>query len=113
MLDNPEKINELARKLVRFQCVTKHDHDGEIEGGTLANGFADLEKSFRKFIGELLPKLASEALTEREVHDVLLSIGEEFRHINYHLRDNRFYQYLWENSDCDAPLPQGAPIKRC
>jgi hypothetical protein len=97
MLDNPVKIDALARALARYKCVSRYDHDNEIEGGTLAAGFSDLEKSFQKFLCELLPKLCEENLPEHEACDVLLSIGEEFRHIYYHLRDSKFYRYLWED----------------
>ena len=106
MLEDPTKINELARALASCECVSRYDHDGEVEGGTLAHGFSDLEKSFRKFLSELLPKLVDGNLSEREACDVLLSIGEEFRHIHYHLRDNKFYRYLWEDAGADE-LPPG------
>ena len=98
MLGEPEQINELARILVGYKCISRYDHEGEVEGGTLAHGFSDLEKSFRTFLTDLLPKLVDGNLSEQEACDVLLSIGEEFRHINYHLRDSRFYRYLWEGA---------------
>jgi len=102
MLGDPQKINELARALASYKCVSRYDRDGEIEGGTLAHGFSDLEKSFREILLVLLPKLVGDDLSEREACDVLLSIGEEFRHIHYHLRDGRFYRYLWGDSDTNT-----------
>lgn len=105
MLEDPAKINELARTLASYKCVSRYDHGDEVEGGTLANGFSDLEKSFRKFLLELLPKLTEGNLSEREARDVLLSIGEEFRHIHYHLHDNKFYSYLWEDGVSEGQSP--------
>jgi hypothetical protein len=101
MLEEPKKINELARTLASYKCVSRYDRDGEVEAGTLAHAFGDLEKSFRKFLSELLPKLLNGKLSEQDACDTLASIGEEFRHINYHLHDNRFYDYLWESADQD------------
>jgi hypothetical protein len=103
MLEDFEKINELARALASYKCVCRYDQEGEVEGGTLAHGFSDLERSFRKFLSDLLPKLVDGNLSEREACNVLLSIGEEFRHIHYHLRDSRFYRYLWEDAPSDEP----------
>ena len=105
MLADPEKINELARILARYECVSRHDQRDEVEAGTLASGFSDLEKAFRRILQELLPKMIVGKLSEREALDVLLLIGDEFRHIDYHLRDNRFYSYLWPNAPSDRSLP--------
>ena len=101
MLDDPRKLNELARTLASYKCVSRYDQETEVEGGTLAHGFSDLEKSFRRFLSELLPRLVEGNLSEEEACDVLFSIGEEFRHIHYHLRENRFYRYLWQDADSE------------
>ena len=81
---------------MRYNCVAKFDRDCEPEGGVLAHLFSDLEQSFRTFLRELLPKLAAGNLSEEEIHGLLIQIGEEFRHVQYHLKDSRFYGYLQE-----------------
>jgi hypothetical protein len=53
-----------------------------------------LEESFGKFLEEQLPKLTDDHGERPEIYDLLLEIGEEFRHILYHIRDPRFYRYL-------------------
>lgn len=106
MLEDPARINELARALASYECVSRFNHGAEVEGGTLAHGFSDLEKSFRKFTSELLPKLVEGNLSEREACDLLIVIGEEFRHIHYHLRDSRFYSYLWEDTGSNGASPR-------
>jgi len=96
LLGTATQINELARTLVRYNCVAKFDRESEPEGGVLAHSFSDLEESFRTFLHELLPRLVAGNLSEEEVHGILILIGEEFRHIQYHIRDSRFYGYLQE-----------------
>jgi hypothetical protein len=68
------------------------------QASTLAHAFLDLEESFRRFVEEYLPALLQRDLTESEVCAMLEDIGEEFRHILYHIRDPRFYRYLTADS---------------
>src|SRR3954463_3969563 len=99
----PERINKLANILNDFDCVSKHDKPDEREGATLAHAFTDLEDSFRKFVFELLPKLTAGKLSEEDARDLLWNIGEEFRHIDYHLHDPKFYSYLWAGDHPTEP----------
>ena len=99
LIGDPKQINELAHSLPSYKCVAKFDKPGEPEGGVLAHAFSDQENSFRKFLFELLARLLTDKLSESEANDVLLDIGEELRHIQYHIRDPRFYAYLQENGD--------------
>jgi hypothetical protein len=94
LLGSPDKINKLANTLGRFQCVAKFDQSGKVEAGSLAHAFSDLEDSFRKVVDRLLPKLVADGLSEADARDILHEIGEEFRHILYHIRDPKFYRYL-------------------
>lgn len=45
-----------------------------------------------------LPKLFSERLNEEQIDDLLHKIGEEIRHILYHIKDPKFYEYLREDA---------------
>ena len=99
-MSKASEINELARVLNQYECVTRYNTPEENEGGTLAHDFCDLRDSFQKFATKLLPQLSEGNLSEQEAYDLLHEIGEEFRHIGYHLRDSRYYAYLWP----DAPL---------
>jgi hypothetical protein len=97
-LSNASDINKLARALATLKDVNRFDTSDEVEGGTLAHTFSDLENSFRKFLFKLLPRLTTENLSEAEAIEILSAIGDEFRHINYHLCDTKFYEYLWGDS---------------
>src|SRR5262245_32261962 len=81
----------------RCSKVRELDRPEEREASTLAHAFLDLEESFRRFIDEHLPQLTRSDLSEQEICDTLHDIGEEFRHILYHIRDPRYYEYLFAN----------------
>jgi hypothetical protein len=80
--------------LRRCPEVTRYDESGHNEAETLAHAFSDLEKSFRKFLDEQLPRLEQGQLDPSQVYDLLLDMGEEFRHILYHLKAPKFYSHL-------------------
>ena len=93
-LNNPKKINQLADFLSRCPQVRQLNEGEYNEAGTLAQTFADLEDSFSKFLSCYLPKLAKREIGESEIKDYLLEIGEELRHVLYHIHDPKFYCYL-------------------
>ncbi len=84
----------LAERLSKCPEVTRYDTGQEKEAWTLAHAFADLEESLRAFLDDQLPRLAQGNLQPSETYDLLLDIGEEFRHILYHIQDPKFYKYL-------------------
>ena len=94
ILRDQAAIKRLADLLSNCPEVTKYDQGEEQEAGVLAHSFGDLEDSFRTFLNEQLPKLIDEHTSPAELYDVLLEIGEEFRHILYHIGDSKFYRYL-------------------
>ena len=96
MSDGPNESYEsrrqnLAAVLSRCTDVTRHEPDGEWD---LAHALLDLEQSFMRFTEELLPKLEKTNLSSDEICDVLHTIGEEFRHVLYHIGDSTYFGYL-------------------
>lgn len=90
-----EKLKILAEHLDTCEGVRNYDvAEGEKEAWTLSHGFLDLAQSFRVFLDYQLPKLQNEHLEPDQIQNLLLDIGEEFRHILYHINDLRFYGYL-------------------
>lgn len=87
-------LRALAEHLAECAEVARLDEGEEKEAWTLAHTFSDLEESFRRFLEDLLPRLTAADATSNETRDVLLEIGEELRHILYHIRDPKFYRYL-------------------
>lgn len=91
----PEEVRRLVERLSRIPAVAKYDRPGEPQAATLAQSLSDLEESFRTTLGVLLPKLLDRSLEPADLNDVLLDIGEELRHVLYHIRDPRFFAYLF------------------
>ena len=96
MLNEAEKIKQLAEKLQKYECVSKFDSDDEPEAWRLAHSLSDLEQSFKRVLDNYIPALC-EADNEEAVHNALLDIGEELRHILYHIKDPKFFAYLLED----------------
>ncbi len=102
IIATPEDVARLAGRLSRCSEVTRYDAGEHREAWALAGSFADLEGSFRALLDEQLPRLAEGNLPPSETYDLLLDIGEEFRHILYHiLEQQKFYKYL---------VPEGTEI---
>jgi len=87
-----KKVKALAEKLEKLQSVSKLDTQNEKEAWTLAHSFADIEESIQKINKDLFPRLISS--DESEINDILLEIGEEYRHLLYHINDPKFFKYL-------------------
>ena len=100
LLSDAVALKALAEHLSTCKAVTKFDQGDEREAWTLAHAFGDLEESLRRLLEEQLPRLAEGQLEESEMHNLLLEIGEEFRHILYHIKDPKFYRYL--SDQCDS-----------
>ena len=94
MLASMSTLKAIAERLSRSPAVTRFDVGEEREAWTLAHSFADMEGSFRKIYDEILPRLIDANIADSDIDDLLLDIGEELRHILYHIQDPKFYRYL-------------------
>lgn len=94
-----ERMNQFAKILSRCKKVNDFDDKKDKEAWSLAHSFIDLEESFKTLLNELFPKLIDKNIKEAEIEDTLLEIGEEFKHILYHIFDPKFFRYLPGPSD--------------
>jgi len=82
--------------------VTPIDHNGlhallreraglsEDEAAALAHALDDIQESAQKIYGEILPKImACASLEPPAFRELLDDIGDEFRHIAYHIEDSQ------------------------
>jgi hypothetical protein len=93
LLGELENVEKLAEILSRSKNVTRFDDNDNKEAWTIAYGFRDIEESFQEFL-KLLHKLLDDKITDSEINDLLFDIGEEFRHILYHIKDIKLYDHL-------------------
>ena len=96
LLQDTLAIQKLAEILARCPEVRKFDTEENREAWALAHAFSDLEGSFLKFIEKQLPVLIQSQLEASEIKELLIQMGEELRHILYHIKDSKFYQYLYQ-----------------
>jgi len=99
LIKTAEDVKRLADRLSECPEVTRYGDIEHNEAWALASSFADLEDSFRALLDEQIPKLLATDTGPSELYDTLLDVGEEFRHILYHvLQQQKFYRYL--TPDC-------------
>lgn len=89
----------LVERLSKIDAVSRFDRRDEPQSATLVHALTDMEKSFREILDTLLPRLVDEAADSDQIEDALLEIGEELRHIHYHLKDPEFFGYLFSPED--------------
>ena len=95
VIATPHDVARLAELLSKCPEVTRFDTPGTREAWAIADSLADLEGSFRDFLDKQLPKLAGADIEPAAAYETLLDIGEEFRHILYHIIEHQnFYKYL-------------------
>jgi hypothetical protein len=104
--DSTAAMKALVDALASCPEVARLDRPGsDPEAAALAVSFSHLEESFECVLGQLLPRLADKETPQSELADILFEIGEQFRHILYHIGDNEFYSYLpaWGGArECDG-----------
>jgi hypothetical protein len=88
-----EKLNVVKRNIEKCERVTKHSTNEESQVDTLANALLDIDESIQ-ILKEQISKLYLNDLAKDDVEDLILDIGEELRHIIYHINDTRVYDYL-------------------
>jgi hypothetical protein len=91
-----EKLKIITENLAKCERVTKYSTFEENQADTLGNALIDIEEALTK-INQQIPKLYLKKLSEEEVDDIILEIGEELKHIIYHVKDSKAYNYLLED----------------
>ena len=99
ILESPERTDRLAARLAGLAKVRQYDKREYREGAILANTFAELEESFAKLLEVHLPRLLEEDRSNEQLWETLHEIGEEFRHILYHIKDPMYFRYLPDRKD--------------
>jgi len=95
-MEYSEKLKMLAQNLRKSEKVNSFDSLEERESETLAHSILDIEESCKTLLNNLFPKLEPTTLSQDEINELLFDIGEEMRHILYHINDPKFYDYLKE-----------------
>lgn len=94
-----ELMRAIAEKLEAMPALARFS---QAEGGApakeaaweIAHGLVDIRQATRNIFEELLPRLLELHPGSEEAEDLLFEIGEDYRHIGYHIRDARFFAYV-------------------
>jgi hypothetical protein len=103
------RIIELEQQLSTIPEVAQFDIPGEPQGHTLAHALSHWEDSFAVFLDNLLPRLANKGTSVEDLIDTIHDVGDQLRHILYHIQDVRYFGYLLdlpEKSDESATPAQ-------
>ena len=93
------RVMELEKRLSQIPEVATFDVQGEPQGHTIAHALRGWEDSFVTFLDELLPRLLTEKASIEDLTDTLHDIGDELRHILYHIHDTKCFGYLLDDGD--------------
>lgn len=87
--------NHLKRvSRVRRAAMQRENASLDAEAWQIATALSDIEESMTKIFGELVPQLFATAAESEAANDLLHDIGEEYRHILYHILDTKIFSYI-------------------
>lgn len=93
-----ELVTMLADHLQRIPKVaeeaTRRGTGLEAEAMQIATGLADIQESSRELFERLVPRLLKAPPASAEAQELLQDIGEEYRHILYHIMDTKIFSYI-------------------
>ncbi len=95
-----DRIQAVANRLSALDSVKAEAGRNGVspleEAWQIAIGLSDIEESVARVFGLLVPRLLDESCRDDQAEDALHDIGEEYRHILYHIRDTRYFSYVEE-----------------
>jgi hypothetical protein len=91
-----ERLKLVTNNLEKCSNIKRYSTKDENQADTLANALIDIEESIRSLDCQI-SKLYVSGLEEVEVVNIVHSIGEELRHILYHVKDSKIFDYLIED----------------
>ena len=95
ILNSEDAKNSLENKLSKVPEISRYGDKADPESWRVVHSLSDIEESATLILQDLLPKLIGHEKPD-DLLDTLFDIGEEFRHILYHINDPRFFSYLSE-----------------
>lgn len=95
-MEKANKLLKITNNLELSKEVNSYNHGEHFEAGVIAHGLIDIEESSIVIIDKLLPLLYKKDNTEESINNTLFKIGEELKHILYHINDMKYYDYIKE-----------------
>lgn len=94
--DDIAAVKQLAEHIrgIPRMAVAVGPEDVAEDAWAIALGLRDIHQASERIFRELLPSLLAVAPTSPEAEQLLHEIGEEYRHMLYHITTTRFFSYL-------------------
>ena len=89
----------MRSRLARIDVVRRFDQEGNLEAETLAQALSELEEPFVRILEKHLPRLLEDQASDEEMVSALYDLGEEFRHVLYHIKDPMYFRHLPNRED--------------
>lgn len=104
----------LAQHLERIPAVCRFvEHRGASSpkeaAWEMAIGLADIQESAAKLFQELVPALMRTSPETVEAEDLLHEVGEEYRHILYHISNTEYFRYVIPLSEDETLVDRPSP----
>jgi hypothetical protein len=100
---------ELAKHLQEMPAVQRfadrrRKRSTKEEAWEIAHGLTDILESTKTIFEKLLPRLLQLPPEDDKAEEFLYEIGEEYRHIFYHIRNTDFFSYVVADGSEDESL---------
>jgi hypothetical protein len=92
-----KRLAEHLQQVPRVAATVGRDDVAE-DSWAITKGLNDIQRSAERIFQELVPALIMAPPKSSEAENLLYEIGEEYRHILYHLTATRFFGYLTDST---------------
>ena len=95
-----EEVRKLSLKIKNSNVIKKNLQKWEHEADVIAIALLEIKQSFEKIYKDYIYRFDN----ENKPDDILLDIGEEFRHVLYHIKDMNYFSYLFDENTSDNSI---------
>jgi hypothetical protein len=95
-----EEVRKLSSKIKNSNVIKKNLPKWEHEADVIAIALLEIKQSFEKIYKDYIYRFDN----ENKPDDILLDIGEEFRHVLYHIKDMNYFSYLFDENISDNSI---------
>jgi ABC-type uncharacterized transport system substrate-binding protein len=93
--DRTQALAEHLKRIPRVvESARRNGATADSEAWQIATGLSDIQESTDRLFKKLIPALLSVGPASEEADELMNEVGEEYRHILYHIRDTKLFAYV-------------------
>jgi glucose-6-phosphate-specific signal transduction histidine kinase len=93
--EETERLAQALRRIPRvIAAAERSSRAADAEAWQIATALSDIRESTHRLFSDLVPRLLEASPTDEVADDLLNEIGEEYRHILYHILDTKLFDYI-------------------